>query len=236
MRKSGIVVLSLLVAGAVSNGAPREPSLERDGILLQQPLTLKAKVSSPDTAVIDTNLSYALVHIFNVGVSNPNQTNIDITLSVLGDSLTIVSVPETNFTDVVTNQVLAGTLYWVEIGNVDPAGGGTTKFTSLFAQTTPIYNNGTYFGPGVVASNLLGVAANQDSVAAEYHEKTNDVIAWTAGTAVDGATIGNSTLLVSGSSSDGGSNSTAKVTGIWEDGVSTVSGTVSSTKEKSGTK
>jgi len=235
MKKLSIVALSLLVAGAVSN-AVREPSLEKDSISLQQPLTLKAKVSSPDTAVIDTNLSYALVHILNVGVSNPNLTNIDITLSVLGDSLTIVSVPETNFTDVVTNQVLAGTLYWVEIDNVDPASGGTMKFTSVFAQTTPIYDNGTYFGPGLVTSNLLGVAANQASVAAGYHEKTNDVIAWTAGTTVDGATIGNSTLLVSGSSSDGGSNSTAKVTGIWEDGVSTVGGTLSSTKEKSGTK
>ena len=235
MKKLSIVALSLLVAGAVSN-AVREPSLEKDSISLQQPLTLKAKVSSPDTAVIDTNLSYALVHILNVGVSNPNVTNIDITLSVLGDSLTIVSVPETNFTDVVTNQVLAGTLYWVEIDNVDPASGGTMKFTSVFAQTTPIYDNGTYFGPGLVTSNLLGVAANQASVAAGYHEKTNDVIAWTAGTTVDGSTVGNSTLFVSGSSSDGGSNSTAKVTGIWEDGVSTVSGTVDSTKEKRGTK
>jgi len=234
MKNFGIVVLSVLVAGAVSSWA-QVPSLETDSILSAAPITLKAKVSSPVTTVIDTNLTYAVVHIFNVDGSNPDQTNVDITLTVLGDSLAIVSVPETNFTPVVTNQVLAGTLYWVQNGNVDPAG-ATTKFTSVFLQTVPVYDNGTTFGPGLVASNLLGVAANQVTVATDYGEKTSDVIEWTAGTAVDNSLIGNSTLFVSGTSSDDGSNTTAKVTGIWNDGVSTVSGSISSTKEKSGKK
>jgi hypothetical protein len=236
MKTLRTVVVMLLVVGTANSWA-QNPSIETDNILDQAPVTLKAKVSNAKTAVTDTNLSFAVVHIFNVDGSDPTLTNVDITLTVLGDSLAVVSVPETNFVGFdVTNQVLEGTLYWVGNGDVDPASASKTKFLAVYTQNVPINDKGTFFGPGVVASNLGGVISNQVELATDYSEKTNDVIGWTAGTAVDGSTILNSTLLVSGTSSDDGSNATAKITGIWEDGTSTVSGSFSATKGKIGKK
>lgn len=235
MKKIGIFMLgAVLTAMTGSWGA----TLEQDSIDSNSVHRIAAKVKLSDRTApnLGTNLMMATVRIFNQAIlpdGSGGVTNVDVTLSVIGTDLTTVTVITTTNVNpgvVITNTVLQGKILLVENGLVNIT---AQKLALVYTQQPVIVNVlpnnlnlfNLFLGPAQLANVLKFIA----SVEGLGPEPEANVIGWSAPTDV----LSNASWFVEASltTSSKGEKIKGKVKGIWKDGHTAFTGTLSTPKK-----